>query len=72
MKVPVLGDDNNGRCIFGLLFAVLVGISMNSHSKKKPCFRYEGKTGEERNLVIFEDTFTNNHINKELSTRRFH
>jgi len=23
--------------------------------KTNPCSRYEGKTGEERNLVIFED-----------------
>ena len=36
------------------------------------CFRYEGETGEEHNLVIFKDTALNNHINGELSTRPFH
>jgi len=30
---------------------------------KNPCFRYEGKTGEQRNLVICEDTPMNIHIN---------
>jgi len=40
--------------------------------KTNPCFRYEGKTEEERNLIIFKDIYTNNHINGELSTRPFH
>jgi len=30
-----------------------------------------GKTGEERNLVIFKDTPMKSHINGELSTRPF-
>jgi len=34
--------------------------------------RYEGETGEERNLVISKDTSMNNHINGELSMRPFH
>jgi len=37
-----------------------------------PCFRCEGKTEEERNLVISKDTPMNNHINGELSTRPFY
>jgi len=40
--------------------------------KTTPYFRYEGKTGEERKLVIFEDTPINNHINGKLSTIPFH
>ena len=32
---------------------------------------YEGKTGAERNLVIFNDTPMNNHINGELSPKPF-
>jgi len=40
--------------------------------KTNPCFRYEGKTGEELNLVIFKDNHMNNRINEELSTRPFH
>jgi len=35
-------------------------------------FRYEGKTGEERNLVIFKDTPMNNHIKEAILTRPFH
>jgi len=31
--------------------------------KTNPYFRYEGKTGKERNLVIFKDKSINNHIN---------
>jgi len=45
---------------------------IGNHSKKYPCFRYEGKTGKERNLVIFTDTLMNNLINGEFSTRPFH
>jgi len=30
------------------------------------------KTGEERRLVIFTDTFMNDNNNEELSTRPFH
>ena len=37
-----------------------------------PCLRYEAKTGEERNLVVFHDILMNNHINGELSTISFH
>jgi len=40
--------------------------------KTGPCFRYEGKIGKERNLVIFKDIPMNNHINGELSNRAFH
>jgi len=40
--------------------------------KTNPCFRYEGKRGEYRNLVTFRNTGMNNHIKGELSTRPFH
>jgi len=36
-----------------------------------PCFRYKGKTWEER-LVIFKETPMNIHINGELSSRQFY
>jgi len=32
---------------------------------------YDGKTAEERNLVILKETPMNNHINGELSKRAF-
>ena len=38
----------------------------------RPTLRYENKTGEERNLVIFKDIPMNSHITGELSTRPFH
>jgi len=41
------------------------------HSKICFCFSYEGKTGEERDLVIFNDTPMNNHVNGELLMKRF-
>jgi len=31
------------------------------------CVRYDGKTGEERNLAYLKDTAVNNHVNGELS-----
>ena len=40
--------------------------------KTNSCFRYGGKTANERHLVIFKDTHMNNHINRELSARPFH
>jgi len=49
-----------------------VGHSDAFTVKTTPCFRYEGETREERNLVIFKDTPMNNHIKGELSTRPFH
>jgi len=36
--------------------------------KTDSCFGYQGKTGEERNLLIFQYTPMNNHINGELTT----
>jgi len=33
------------------------------------CFRYEGETGGERNLVSFEDKPINDHINENVSSR---
>ena len=47
-------------------------LSGKHHSKNYPCLRYEGKTGEARNLVISKDTLMNNHNNAELSTRPLH
>jgi len=44
-------------------------ISEISTVKTNPCFSYEGKTGEERNLVIFKDTPMNNYMNGDLSAR---
>jgi len=38
-------------------------------AKTNPCFKYEGKTAEERNLVIFKDTPMNDHILMESSRR---
>ena len=49
----------------------LIGLSPSYTVKTNPCFRYEGKTGKMRNLVIFKDNPMNNHINGELSTRPF-
>ena len=40
--------------------------------KTNPCFTYEGKTGEEGNLVTLKDTPKNKCINAELSTSPFH
>jgi len=45
---------------------------MNTCDYDNPCLRYEGKTREDRNLVIFKDTLMYNHINGELSMRHFH
>jgi len=47
-------------------------VNLDYTLETNPGFRYEDKTGEERNLVIFEDAFMNNHINGELSKRPFH
>ena len=43
---------------------------VQSNHTTNRCFGYEGKTGEERYLVIFKDT-PNDHIDGELSTRPF-
>jgi len=34
--------------------------------KTNPCFRYEGQTGEESNLVVFTDSPKDNHVNDKL------
>jgi len=47
-------------------------LSIPAQKKTNLYFRYEGKTGEERILVIFRDIPMNNHINGELWTRPFH
>ena len=64
---PELGGQSSPYCGKQLIF-----LPLKLSVKTTPCFRYEGETGEERNLVIFKDTSMNNHIKGELSTRPFH
>jgi len=60
--------------MFGLDYSCDVGSHIVIRSpdlKTNPCFRYEGKTGKECNLVIFKCKSINNRLNGELSTRPF-
>jgi len=58
--------------LFTLIPETNVGLPKPSTVKSYPCFRFEVKTGEEPNLIIFKDTPMNIHVNGELSTGPFH
>jgi len=36
-------------------------LPCHNNNNKKTCFTHEGKTGQDRNLVILKDTVLNNH-----------
>ena len=42
------------------------------HSKKKSCFGYEGKTGQELVRVTFKDKTLNNNTNEKVFLRALH
>jgi len=50
---------------------VKVVLHMSYTVKDNPCFKYERKTGEERILFIFKDTFMNCHGNGEALDKTF-
>jgi len=52
-------------------FKIYAAVWFSCAVKTNPCFWYEGKTGNQHNLVIFKYITMNNNINGELSARPF-
>ena len=56
---------------YGIKWDFIGQVKLRYTVKSNFCFRYERKTGKERNLVTFSDIPMNKHINGELLTTPF-
>ena len=76
----VLGRQNGGslerilvifqdRPMFSRIIQTVSTVKTNSWLRSHTCIGYEGGTGEERNMVIFEGRLINYHIYEKVSSR---